>query len=132
MYFFFFFFFFQAEDGIRDGTVTGVQTCALPILNNTTAFQQYRLRITANNGATTRLQLAEIQLFGPPGCAAETNAQFCSRLGKNCGSVTGTDNCGATRTVTSCGTCKAPATCGGGGTANACGTAGSNCSAAPF
>src|SRR6266508_225694 len=27
-----FFFFFQAEDGIRDGHVTGVQTCALPIL----------------------------------------------------------------------------------------------------
>src|SRR5207248_4810152 len=25
-------FFFQAEDGIRDRTVTGVQTCALPIL----------------------------------------------------------------------------------------------------
>src|SRR6266853_3669521 len=31
--FIFFFFFFQAEDGIRDLTVTGVQTCALPILN---------------------------------------------------------------------------------------------------
>src|SRR5688572_32376146 len=30
--FVFFFFFFQAEDGIRDLTVTGVQTCALPIL----------------------------------------------------------------------------------------------------
>src|SRR5215216_8033424 len=29
--FFFFFFFFQAEDGIRDDLVTGVQTCALPI-----------------------------------------------------------------------------------------------------
>src|SRR5438128_8808088 len=28
----FVFFFFQAEDGIRDATVTGVQTCALPIL----------------------------------------------------------------------------------------------------
>src|SRR3989337_3027448 len=27
-----FFFFCQAEDGIRDATVTGVQTCALPIL----------------------------------------------------------------------------------------------------
>src|SRR5690606_40681978 len=27
-------FFFQAEDGIRDFHVTGVQTCALPILNN--------------------------------------------------------------------------------------------------
>src|SRR5688572_33216678 len=26
-------FFFQAEDGIRDLTVTGVQTCALPILS---------------------------------------------------------------------------------------------------
>src|SRR5690348_18048695 len=31
MIIFFFFFFFQAEDGIRDGRVTGVQTCALPI-----------------------------------------------------------------------------------------------------
>src|SRR2546426_8523400 len=29
--FLFFFFFFQAEDGIRDYKVTGVQTCALPI-----------------------------------------------------------------------------------------------------
>src|SRR2546422_3399740 len=29
----FFFFFFQAEDGIRDVAVTGVQTCALPILS---------------------------------------------------------------------------------------------------
>src|SRR5205809_4224963 len=28
----FYFFFFQAEDGIRDVAVTGVQTCALPIL----------------------------------------------------------------------------------------------------
>src|SRR2546425_9308218 len=28
----FYFFFFQAEDGIRDKLVTGVQTCALPIL----------------------------------------------------------------------------------------------------
>src|SRR3989441_2381763 len=31
-FYFFFFFFFQAEDGIRDKLVTGVQTCALPIL----------------------------------------------------------------------------------------------------
>src|SRR5438093_11095130 len=29
----FLYFFFQAEDGIRDWSVTGVQTCALPILN---------------------------------------------------------------------------------------------------
>src|SRR5688500_19871458 len=31
MFFFFLLFFFQAEDGIRDYKVTGVQTCALPI-----------------------------------------------------------------------------------------------------
>src|SRR5947208_10638141 len=30
--YYFIFFFFQAEDGIRDDLVTGVQTCALPIL----------------------------------------------------------------------------------------------------
>src|SRR6266478_9285030 len=29
-----YFFFFQAEDGIRDLTVTGVQTCALPIFEH--------------------------------------------------------------------------------------------------
>src|SRR5947209_12793637 len=31
LYLYYFFFFFQAEDGIRDIGVTGVQTCALPI-----------------------------------------------------------------------------------------------------
>src|SRR2546426_3726576 len=31
--YFFIFFFFQAEDGIRDYKVTGVQTCALPIFD---------------------------------------------------------------------------------------------------
>src|SRR2546430_7465044 len=31
-------FFFQAEDGIRDLTVTGVQTCALPILSALRGF----------------------------------------------------------------------------------------------
>src|SRR2546425_458825 len=42
-----FFFFFQAEDGIRDKLVTGVQTCALPI--------SLRCRILAEgaNGPTT-------------------------------------------------------------------------------
>src|SRR5260370_9798596 len=34
MYFRTMFFFFQAEDGIRDSSVTGVQTCALPIVNS--------------------------------------------------------------------------------------------------
>src|SRR3989449_2690584 len=34
-----FFFFFQAEDGIRDVAVTGVQTCALPIWGAETAIR---------------------------------------------------------------------------------------------
>src|SRR5207247_5214695 len=33
------FFFFQAEDGIRDPLVTGVQTCALPILFSQVGFR---------------------------------------------------------------------------------------------
>src|SRR6516164_10928063 len=37
--FFLLFFFFQAEDCIRDGTVTGVQTCALPILPERVSYQ---------------------------------------------------------------------------------------------
>src|SRR2546422_8186149 len=35
LFVFLFFFFFQAEDGIRDVAVTGVQTCALPISTRT-------------------------------------------------------------------------------------------------
>src|SRR5579863_7439539 len=34
------FFFFQAEDGIRDGRVTGVQTCALPITRRAPSLRQ--------------------------------------------------------------------------------------------
>src|SRR5690625_7779588 len=37
-----FFFFFQAEDGIRDGHVTGVQTCALPIWSIATTLMPSR------------------------------------------------------------------------------------------
>src|SRR5258708_11435184 len=44
------FFFFQAEDGIRDDLVTGVQTCALPIYLQA---QAYRLR----PGASRMLRL---------------------------------------------------------------------------
>src|SRR2546430_2385436 len=39
----FFFFFFQAEDGIRDLTVTGVQTCALPISVGREILRCFRL-----------------------------------------------------------------------------------------
>src|SRR2546430_8950636 len=45
------FFFFQAEDGIRDLTVTGVQTCALPILTRTAARRDFRPVATGINVA---------------------------------------------------------------------------------
>src|SRR2546429_8802499 len=45
-----FFFFFQAEDGIRDVAVTGVQTCALPICSN----------VSGANGADP------VNIFGSP------------------------------------------------------------------
>src|SRR5687767_15730352 len=38
----FFFFFFQAEDGIRDKLVTGVQTCALPIFGSSASRRPTR------------------------------------------------------------------------------------------
>src|SRR5438552_18975164 len=39
-----YYFFFQAEDGIRDDLVTGVQTCALPISRKGAAFAGDRRR----------------------------------------------------------------------------------------
>src|SRR5207248_3435417 len=53
----FVFFFFQAEDGIRDRTVTGVQTCALPI-------SSFRKRATVREAvavATVRMQPATLR-----------------------------------------------------------------------
>src|SRR5260370_21706220 len=45
-------FFFQAEDGIRDSSVTGVQTCALPICGRT----EYMLRVDALTAIYSDLQ----------------------------------------------------------------------------
>src|SRR5699024_11434991 len=44
-------FFFQAEDGIRDRNVTGVQTCALPIYAH--PFQLYNPETFAYHGGKT-------------------------------------------------------------------------------
>ena len=43
-----FFFFFQAEDGIRDRLVTGVQTCALPIFDMVDENRVFALTIDAS------------------------------------------------------------------------------------
>src|SRR2546421_9006145 len=56
------FFFFQAEDGIRDLIVTGVQTCALPISRPSSGRRRGpRDRSSRSRGASAR---------GPVGCAA--------------------------------------------------------------
>src|SRR5256886_12703201 len=53
------FFFFQAEDGIRDLTVTGVQTCALPICRRPGLPREHRLaRGRAGRRRTLRARLA--------------------------------------------------------------------------
>src|SRR2546430_775351 len=54
-------FFFQAEDGIRDLTVTGVQTCALPICCPRTALQR-QIERAATLGFTMRVG-CEVEFF---------------------------------------------------------------------
>src|SRR6266496_5251626 len=46
-----FFFFFQAEDGIRDLYVTGVQTCALPISSGRGRVRSHTLPLTRTASA---------------------------------------------------------------------------------
>src|SRR3712207_1696686 len=48
-----FFFFFQAEDGIRDIGVTGVQTCALPISMDTTDGLARGMQVVDTGGPIT-------------------------------------------------------------------------------
>src|SRR5687767_15561688 len=57
-----FYFFFQAEDGIRDKLVTGVQTCALPISR---AYELAALRHNAL-GVTEPLPTRPRDFFGRP------------------------------------------------------------------
>src|SRR3712207_8169933 len=56
----FVFFFFQAEDGIRDIGVTGVQTCALPIFVNVATREESKEVLPLNNPLLSKL-LAEKQ-----------------------------------------------------------------------
>src|SRR5947207_4624993 len=62
MFFFFFFFFFQAEDGIRDHCVTGVQTCALRI------WQRGPRRLRAGRGSEpSRVVRLRVEVRRRPG-----------------------------------------------------------------
>ena len=58
MFVLFFFFFFQAEDGIRDYDVTGVQTCALPIwVPEWREFLRYYFSGTGNRSVELRVSV---------------------------------------------------------------------------
>src|SRR5206468_5722390 len=68
----FFLFFFQAEDGIRDLIVTGVQTCALPISERWDENGS-RYRATADDAAYATFRLAG-------GVIAHFNSSWCVRV----------------------------------------------------
>src|SRR2546422_5587852 len=81
-----FFFFFQAEDGIRDVAVTGVQTCALPIwVRSATDSDSRRSRIGPSTGSVTRIMKRTIGLYGS-GLTHESTARRSEerRVGKEC------------------------------------------------
>src|SRR5258708_590754 len=62
-----FFFFFQAEDGIRDDLVTGVQTCALPISipRSSRCSRKRRRKSRASAREAQRLALDRFQTTAP-------------------------------------------------------------------
>src|SRR5262249_59732852 len=66
-----FFFFFQAEDGIRDWSVTGVQTCALPISRT-------------SGSSTTRLSVGLRPVFLPEYATIAPVRSEERRVGKEC------------------------------------------------
>src|SRR2546430_3424429 len=87
----YFFFFFQAEDGIRDLTVTGVQTCALPIFGTALAFglgvpDQYITGLALLGGAVGHATGILVSHWKDvmPGTAAIMNRSEERRVGKEC------------------------------------------------
>src|SRR2546427_8242138 len=72
---FIFFFFFQAEDGIRDLTVTGVQTCALPILLwlNWITSGRFRAPVSASVARTLACAAGTASMRCTPALNAESS-----------------------------------------------------------
>src|SRR5688572_32771115 len=74
------FFFFQAEDGIRDLTVTGVQTCALPISKGANATVTICHTGTPNLAEHTRVADIVVLAAGSAGMLRSEER----RVGKEC------------------------------------------------
>src|SRR5687768_6702850 len=68
--FFVSFFFFQAEDGIRDVAVTGVQTCALPIYQHSVYIDRVRLQSDQGSVSPSAVQDFEVQISATTSDAA--------------------------------------------------------------
>ena len=60
-----YFFFFQAEDGIRDHCVTGVQTCALPISPKNKDGEKLRERLTKSKMVWRKESMEKRPRSGP-------------------------------------------------------------------
>src|SRR5256886_8193110 len=86
------FFFFQAEDGIRDLTVTGVQTCALPISLNITSpavvFNAIKVRAEKRSVAVQKSEIVGLipqrALVGAAETALRLSRSEERRVGKEC------------------------------------------------
>src|SRR5690606_39829016 len=81
------FFFFQAEDGIRDFHVTGVQTCALPILSPASPMPLSRTLTTTSPHASSSAASSSMRLPGSEYLAALLSRLERSeerRVGKEC------------------------------------------------
>src|SRR3712207_7260582 len=76
-----FFFFFQAEDGIRDIGVTGVQTCALPISRGPCPRRAARAR-SRRPSATPRRRRTPDPPSARPSCPSARSEE--RRVGKEC------------------------------------------------
>src|SRR2546429_9641065 len=70
----YFFFFFQAEDGIRDVAVTGVQTCALPILYRWYRAEHYARRVELIREHLPHAAIGADAIAGFPGETEEDHA----------------------------------------------------------
>src|SRR3989339_543762 len=71
-------FFFQAEDGIRDWSVTGVQTCALPISSRRRHTRLGSEEHTSELPSTTNLVRLPPAPAPPPPCPARARCFFVS------------------------------------------------------